>query len=246
MPKALSVFWSSLGTFYSELFTFAGMNLLWFVLSIPIAAVVFLVLAFASSLFPFLSFLANVTQMGPLLLWFVFFFLLVSPNPVSAGIYYFANQAARHQLLEFAYFWAGLRRYFAKSAILFAISTVGMLAVLFNLSFYVSVPNDYIRLLGILFLYLLYFWLSMQLYVLPLVIEYPQRSVLTILKNAALIALDNPGFTFLVFLMLLIWSALCLVLSPLVPLASVAVAGVVQNKALLSRLEKYGLYQEEQ
>jgi len=246
MPKALSVFWSSLGTYYSELFPFAGMNLLWFVFSLPVWGIVTLALAAGGSIFPGLTIFAQPTSLGIYLFWFILLFSLIAPNPASAGICYYANQVTHHRLVEFGLFWTGLRLFLRKSLLLFAISLLGLMLVLFNLTFYLSVPNDYVRLISVLFLYFLYFWLSMQFYLLPLLIEYPTRSLWVLLKNAALVALDNPGYTLILFILLTIWSLLCLVLTPLIPLASAAVVSAVQNRALLNRLEKYGLYKEEQ
>ena len=246
MAKALRVFWSSMGTYYGELFPMAGMNLLWFVFSLPLFFIIMGLFALIGTVVPALGYLSNAALLGPLLFYFVLLLLLLAPNPASAGLHYYANQAARQQLLDFGYFWTGLRQYAARSALLFGIGIFGVLLMLFNLTFYVTSPNEYVKLLAIVFLYVLYFWLSMQVYILPLLIERKNKSALFILKNAALVALDNPGFTFVTFALICLWAVICLVLTPLVPLASMAVVATMQNKALLSRLEKYGLYTPEE
>jgi uncharacterized membrane protein YesL len=233
MTKAFRIVWRSIVDVYGELFSMVGMNLIWVVLSLVVAFVFALPVALASAilapnadlgLFPFL----------PLIL-----LVVIGPNPVSAGLHNYASQVAQDERVEFSLFWSGLRKYWLRGLALFAISVLGTIVVVGNVGFYLSSENQILRIIGIILLYVTYFWLTIQIYLMPLLIEQENKSLKLVFRNAALLAADNPFFTLVVFLVIVIFSALSFVLPVLVMLLTGSLVAMIESRATQVLLEKY-------
>jgi len=177
--------------------------------------------------------------MGVNLAWLGLSLLVVTAPPATAGVYYLAHHLARGESVRFSLFVQGMRRYFGRSWLL-AIVVVAINALLVgNILFYANFANQWVRLLSVFWGYVLLFWLAMLIYLFPLLIEQESKSLLLLLRNAALLVLDNVAFTLTLGVLLLLFLLLNVALA--VPLFLIVMSGLalIQSKALLTVLEKY-------
>jgi len=177
---------------------------------------------------------------GVNLAWLGLSLLVVTAPPATAGVYYLANQLAKGETVSFSLFVQGMRRYFRRSWLLAIIAVVISVLLVGNILFYANFANQWVRLISVFWGYVLLFWLAMLIYLFPLLIEQSDKSLLLILRNAALLVLDNLAFTLTLGILLLLFLLLNVALA--VPLFLMAMSGLalIQSKALLTVLEKYG------
>jgi len=176
---------------------------------------------------------------GVNLAWLGLSLLVVTAPPATAGVYYLANQLAKGETVSFSLFVQGMRRYFRRSWLLAIIVVVISVLLVGNLLFYANFANQWVRLLSVFWGYVLIFWLAMLIYLFPLFIEQEAKSLLLILRNAALLVLDNLAFTLTLGVLLLLFLLLNVALA--VPLLLIVMSGLalIQSQALLTVLEKY-------
>lgn len=107
-----------------------------------------------------------------------------------------ANQAVRGKAVGWPTFWVGLRTYWAKSVIVFLSGVAISLPVLTNLYFCGQVvQRAWANLaLGIWLLLGLY-WLLVQVFWFPMILELESEKVLHGLRSALLMGLVTPGFS---------------------------------------------------
>ncbi|MBI2940208.1 MAG: hypothetical protein HYY04_07175 [Chloroflexi bacterium] len=229
--RAFSILWRSIVDFYGEMFPLVGMNILWVILSLPILAL------FSFTVLPLGSTIAQVSMelaFVPLMV-----FVVLAPNPASAGLHYYANQLVKEERVEFELFKEGLRRYWKRAFALTLISLGGFLLILGNIVFYVTRDVWLVQVIGFLFLYVLYLWTSMQLYVMPLLIEQEDKRIRLIYRNAALLAIDNVTASLILTILLLVIAALSVLIPLFVMLVTASLVALVQHRLTLTVLEKY-------
>jgi len=177
--------------------------------------------------------------MGVNLAWLGLSVLVVTAPPATAGVYYLANQIAKGESVSFGLFVQEMRRYFRRSWLLAIIVVVISVLLAVNLLFYANFANQWVRLLSVFWGYLIAFWLAMLIYLFPLLIEQSDKSLFLLLRNAALLVLDNVAFTLTLGVLLLLFLLLNVFLA--VPLLLIVMSGLalIQSKALLTVLEKY-------
>lgn len=229
MGKALSIAWRGVADSYNELFPIVGMNLIWFGLNILLA------LLFSPVLYLAVGFgvppeLASIALL---------ILIMIAPNPAAAGIHNYANQLVKEELVDFSLVWEGLRRYWAKALLLFTIGVLGLAMLVANAAFYLSNESQILKIVGVIWIYALYLWLSLQIYLLPLLVEQEVKSLKIVYRNAALLAIDNPLVTFTLFVLFLVLTGVSLALPILITLVAGSLIGVIQHRAVLTLLEKY-------
>ena len=200
MKQTLSVLFSSLKDFYDELFLFMTINLLCFLLSIP----------------------------------------LVTLAPALAGVYYVTNHVAHGRYrTEWKDFFVGFRWYLAKSWQVLLADLLLLLLIVSNISFYTSMSNQILRLVGILWLYLLAFWLCLQVYLFPLLMEQEDKRLLLIFRNAVLLTLKHPLFTIVFLLVIVLLLVISVALAVPVFLLIISLIAFLSNRALLTLIGEY-------
>lgn len=203
-----------------------AMNLLWFVLSIPSLVVLTVIV----------SAIGHSLTFG----FGIAFLLMIGPNPASAGIQVYARQLIREERVEFGLFWQGLRDYWKKSAILMLVSVAGATMLAINIGFYAALPGA-LKYVAILWLYGLYFWLSIQLFVQGLLVEQENKSLKLIYRNALILAIDSPVTTLIFFVILTAFSILSVGISLLVALIAGAVIAIAEMRLVHTYLEKFSV-----
>lgn len=226
MVNPFAIIWRAIVDVYGELFPMVGMNLLWLIISIPIVAVLTLVLV----LFRVQAELAFPIAM---------LFAMLAPSPASVGIHLYANQLAKEERVEFDLFWTGLKTLGVRSLVLLAICAVATVLLGINLAFYLGSSVRVLQYLAILWFYAMLLWFSMMLYMNPLLVEQNTKSYKLIVRNAFVLALDNIIPSLLLLIILVVLSALSIGITLLVALVTGSLVADAQTRAVMAYLEKY-------
>jgi uncharacterized membrane protein YesL len=235
--KALRAVWAGIVDGYNELFPIVGMNLLWLLFNIPLA---FVGLVAIQVITIAMGIEEDSRQSVALIFSLLYAVLLViGPNPAASGMHLWANRLVKEERVEFALFWEGLRAYLGRSLALFLISVVGLFLLIANALFYLRSDLMALRIFGIVWLYAIVLWMSMQLYILPLLVEQDDKRVRLVLRNAFFLTMANivPSLVLLVVLTVLI--VLSIGLTLLIALLTGSVVALIEARALQLLLERY-------
>ncbi len=220
--EAMSVFWQTLKDSWEELLSLAVVNLVWLLSwGLPLG-----LLASISALYVVIP----LSVIGVLLF------------PITtAGIYVVTNRVARGKTFHFSDFLDGIRRLWWRSLLWLLANVVIIYLIYTNIVFYPRVfEGSWTVLLGGFWLAVLFFWLSMQVYFWPVLLEQGEYKILTAWRNAALLILANPFYAFFIVSFNLVFAALCLVLTLPFVFAGMTMLGLLGNNAVLTLLYKLG------
>jgi uncharacterized membrane protein YesL len=235
--KALRAVWAGIVDGYNELFPIVGMNLLWLLFNIPLG---FLGLVAIQVITIAMGIEEESRQSVALVFSLLFAVLLViGPNPAASGIHLWANRLVKEERVEFALFWEGLRAYLGKSLALFSISVVGLFLLIANALFYLRSDLTPLRIFGIVWLYAIVLWMSMQLYMLPLLVEQDDKRVRLILRNAFFLTMANVVPSLILLVVLTVLVVLSIGLTLLIALLTGSVVALIEARALQLLLERY-------
>jgi hypothetical protein len=220
MHEALSITWQSLKDYWDEFVLLVLLNILW-ILTVGLP-------------------LGSLFTLGRRdLLWAIVLGLFLAfPLPiVSGGICFVTNQISRGKAVGWGTFATGLRRYWGKSLIVTLINLVVLILFVTNLQFYGAIlQGGWTNLALIIWLALGLYWLLVQVFWFPMILELESEKILPALRNAMLMVLVTPGFT----LVLAGLIALIIVLSILLTIPAVLLMTtllmLVANHATRSRL----------
>ena len=139
------------------------------------------------------------------ILWWLLSLPLITWPPATAGLYHVARRLTHLEESEqttWRHFFEGLRIYGLRSWQLMAADAAMGAVLVVTFLFYLGQSYLALRLLSIPILYFMTLWGGMQLYLFPLLIEQEDKRVALVFKNAFVLALGNPSFTFLLGLLL--------------------------------------------
>lgn len=223
MIRVLKMLWKSLGEYYYDIVSLTWINLLWLV----------------TSLVPLFGFLGLAQATGALYLAPLSIIGIVLAPPGLGALTYTMNQFNLGESVDRHTFFGGFRRYFGMSWALAATDAVlgGLLAA--NCLFYLTRSSSALKLIGIIWIYGTFFWLCMQWYLWPLMVEQEKKKLLLFYRNSALLVLDNLGFSISLTIVMVIFIALSFLLGLPALILVGSVTSLVANKALTALLEKY-------
>ena len=237
MGKAFSITWHGIVDTYNELFPMVGMNLIWLAASIVPVFILFPLayVAFEGGVTPEAS-----TSGGLLSGLLVALIVVFSPNPGYIGVHYYVSHILNEMPTEFAVVWEGFRKYWKKGLALFAISVVVYVVLIGNIAFYLSNESLILKMIGVIMIYVfVLIWLPMQMYIMPLMMEQENKSIRRILRNSALLAMDNVVVTLTLLIICLAMLVLSLTVTILITLLSASLLAAIQHRATMTLLEKY-------
>src|SRR5262249_50745793 len=139
---------------------------------------------------------------------------LILPTPAAAALGGVARVAAGPDVPRFNLFWDTLRARWRLALVCFGISFVVTAALLWNVFFYATVSTGWLRFATILWLYGTLFWLSMHVYLVPLMLHIAEPRLFDLYRRAALIALGHPLYTLLLLVIVLVLGFLSVVFLP--------------------------------
>ncbi|MFQ5811976.1 MAG: DUF624 domain-containing protein [Anaerolineae bacterium] len=174
------------------------------------------------------------------LLCVLFSIPLITLAPALAGVYYVANHLAHERYTtSLRDFFVGFRQYFAKSWQVLLTDLFLLLLIVSNINFYMRMPNQILKLVSILWLYLLAFWLGLQIYLFPLLMEQKDKRILLIFRNAIVLTLRHSFSTIAFLLIILPLLLISVALTVPVILLIISLIAFLSNRALLVLLGEY-------
>ena len=174
----------------------------------------------------------------PLLGMAALYLLLIAP--MTAGVYSLARTIVIRDdpsLLDLLW---GARKLFVPSMTLAFAQLIVTAMIVANAWFYLTHGGILLRMLGVVFLYILLVWALSATYHYPLLIEQ-RPGVLKILKRGLLLAMDNVAFTAGVFFVIILLTCFSGVTLLGLPLLYMGVLSILQTRALRALFVKYEL-----
>ena len=229
---AFRTLWMALVGLYEETVVLVGANLAAVALNVVTGLVIVLV---ALSLPVVQDDVGRQWLMG-IVLWM----LLLVPTPANVALGGLARVAAGPDIPRFSAFRDALRGYWRLALRCTAVSVIVTLALVWNVWFYFNVGTGWLQLVSILWLYATLFWLSLHIYVVPLLLHVSEPRLLDVYRRAAFVALGHAGYTAILLLVVLVIGALSVVFLPVYVLVADAYIGLVQAHALREIRRRHG------
>ncbi|MCS6883393.1 MAG: hypothetical protein RMK84_10160 [Oscillochloridaceae bacterium] len=218
---------AALRDLFDEVFLLLVGNLIWATLSLPLWALALSALAQGAPLAALLAGALGVLPVGL----------------ANAGLFYVACRVTDGRATKVADFFAGMRRYLQPALLITLIAAGGALLILFNLGFYLRMNSLLGGFLLGLWLYLSLFWLGLTLYAFPLLMLQEVPSLRLIGRNALLLALGRPIYTFVTLLLmgaLLLISLILVAPLALITPAFLALWATRATRALIADARRQG------
>jgi uncharacterized membrane protein YesL len=151
-----------------------------------------------------------------------------------------ANRIANYRRADSGFFWEGTRQNRRHGFLLFAFSLLIPAAIGFNVWFYFN-SEGMLKVIGVVWLWLFLFALMAGQYLFPLLWQQDQPSVRMALRNAALLALQNPLYSLFMLIFQLALIIICFALTLPMLLLGPALIALAGNFALVGLLQDMGL-----
>jgi uncharacterized membrane protein YesL len=192
MANPFRALWAALRDLFDEFFMLIVCNLIWVAISGPLFFLAYLLLSAGGSIPAAVVALLAVLPAGP----------------ATAGLSAVSYRVSDGRAIKVGDFFAGMRSYARQGWVLMGLFVAGVIIILFNLGFYIGISNLLGGLMLGLWIYLLVFWCSMLIYSFPLLFlqEHPDLRMLA--RNAALMVVGRPIFTFVTLVLMLIVAGL--------------------------------------
>lgn len=171
----------------------------------------------------------------------------ILPNPCTAGVQAVEHEIAAGEMVTVHDHWSGLRLYARPAAVAWLVSFAVTAVIVGNAAFYLHIAassSGLLRLLAppLLLAWLLVFvvWMSMHLYIFPLLIQQETKSLRLVYRNAALMTIARPSTTMVI---MLIWVLLLLLssITGLVTFIGLALSASIQQNATARLLPTFKL-----
>jgi uncharacterized membrane protein YesL len=237
--SAFRTVWAALVGLYEETLVLLVGNLAALALNLPIGLLVFVLITLASIFFG-LPIVGTAEDASPSwLLVTIAWLMTLMPTPGNVALAGLTRVAAGPDAPSFAIFRATLRARWRIALRATLVSIVVLLALIANVLFYASL-GGWLRFASILWLYGTLFWLSLHIYLAPLVVHVAEPRLPNLYKRAAFIALGHPGYSMLLLLVMLVVSFIAVVFLPAYVLIGAAFISLVQAHALREIRRRHG------
>lgn len=159
-------------------------------------------------------------------------------GPATAGAYYLANRLIKRESIEWRDYFFAFKKYFWRAEALMIIFILTIIVVVVDFMFYSQIQNIVVRLLSILWLYILVFLGVMQTYMFPLLIEQ-DTGIKKVIVRSFLLSIDNIGVSLVIFLIVVALIAVCIITGVGALLLLMGMKSFLDTKTFLSVMEKY-------
>lgn len=176
-------------------------------------------------------------------LWLLCCVTIVLAPPATFGMFYATNELANGRGVGYADFFAGLRRFFKIGWLWGILNVIAFFLVWLNIQFYGQVAESWSLTLLFLTLIVAATWLMVQLFAVPYLIEQERKHLGIAMKNALFTLLATPLYSFLLALFVGTFLYLIMTQAIAVLLGAPAFVALLSNRAVLNRLEAFGLRQ---
>lgn len=220
MRDLWAVAWLSAKSLWEDFVLFAMLNIGW----VALAALPLGLLLVLGSAQPWLALGLAVVLLLPLAVY-------------SGAFCYVANQAVRGKAVGWATFWTGVRSYWAKSMIVFLLGVVVLALMGTNLQFYGQVlQGAWTNVVLSIWLLLGLYWLLVQVFWFPMILELESEKVLHGLRSALLMVLVTPFFSLSLAFVIVLSVAVSAVLTVPAVVLLISFLMLLANHATRSRL----------
>jgi uncharacterized membrane protein YesL len=229
---ALRTLWAAIVGIYDETFVLVLGNLAALALNLPIGLALFFIA---------LPFAGDAEGGGSQSLLIVIAWLLpFLPTPGNVALAGLAYVAAGPNAPRFGAFRDSLRTHWRRSLRALPVSLVILIALVANAYFYVVYSTGWLRFVSILWLYATLFWLSVHIYLVPLLVHVEKPRLLDLYRRAAFVALGHPGYTIVLLVLLLAICLLSVIFVPVYLLLTSALIALAQAQALREIRRRHG------
>lgn len=233
--KAFVIMGRVLKAAYDDLFLCVFLSAIWWAFPIVLVLLLGALGEYAGGLLETLPTPAGLAGLGVALL-----LLLIVQPLVTLGLHHVANRIANYKRADSGFFWDGTRKNRRHGFILFAFSLVIPAAIGFNVWFYFN-SEGMLKVIGVVWVWLFLFILMAGQYIFPLLWQQDEPSVRMALRNAVLLALQNPVYSLLMLLFQLVLIVICFALTLPMLLLGPALIALAANHALVGLLQDMGL-----
>ena len=159
-------------------------------------------------------------------------------GPATAGAYALLNKIVNEGSTAISEYKGAFLKFFWRSLLLVLVCGLMFLFIILNIRVSLNSQVFLFQLIGGMWLYVLLFWCAMMQYVFPLLVQQ-NVGILTIIKRAALITLDNILLSLLILLASLVITFVSAFSMVLLVILWLSLIGLLQNFAFVQVLSKY-------
>ncbi len=174
------------------------------------------------------------------LLWWLGQLLVLTAAPATMGVQHIGHRVANYRRVGIDFFWEGAKSNIGKGWLLYLASLLAPFALVVNVYFWGN-AQGWVTLLSVFWLWVSVIWLMLGQYLFPLLWQQDEPSLKLAFRNAALLAVRYPLYSFLMVAFQLLLMGLSIVTA--IPLffllpGMIALSG---NLALVGALQEMGL-----
>ncbi len=167
--------------------------------------------------------------------------VIIPGPPAWAALYAMCNRVANDYAISWEGYFKAFREYFVKSWIYALVSGVIGVLIAFNFFWYPSQFGDaaWVPWVQGAWLAVGFFWVAINLYVYPFMMEQEDKRWRVAVRNAALVAGANPLFTLVLLVFTGILLGISLVLTPIMVLLGFSFVAMVGSEAVVNRVSAF-------
>lgn len=158
-------------------------------------------------------------------------------GPANAGLYTVAQQITEGRAVKTRVFFEGLRQHYKLGWQVYGAWMAGFVLILINLQFYTQINSVVGLALVILLLDVLLIWVSLLIYIGPLMLLQTDKRLRIIARNAFLMALGRPLFTLVTLVLMVLILGVSTFLSLLLFIITFAFLAVWSFRATLKLIK---------
>jgi uncharacterized membrane protein YesL len=159
------------------------------------------------------AYMATIPLITLNLVWLVCSLPLVTLIPSTAALFYATNRLAHGKSADMHTFFEGFRLYFRRSWLWGLLNVVVSVVLVSNFIYYGRLTDTWATIAGAIVVVASVIWVSLQVYVFPLILEQEKPDLRLALRNSLILLIRRPFFTFgvaLVMVALVVFSTVAI------------------------------------
>lgn len=177
--------------------------------------------------------------------WWIGTILILPSASVTAAMHHVCNRAANYQRVNHGFYWDAVKMRFGRGWLVYLLHLLAPLLIIFQIRFYLysDLPR-WMSVIGVAWAWLFVLIVMMIQYVFPLFWQQDEPNIKLILRNAFLLTLRHPLYTFIILVFQLLFLAISVVVVLPLILLTPAVMAMTVNFALTGLLQEMDLAPE--
>ena len=171
--------------------------------------------------------------------WLLSLITFVFAPPFTFGLFYVTKGLAYGDIMRLGKLWEGTKKYFWTSWWWLIMNVVVIAVLVGNILFYGRFAASWSFIVQLLLVFLLLFWLIVQFYTIPYLMEQTEKSLKTALRNAVVTFFSSPGFTIVVVLVFLLLLVLSVVFVFPIFLGVPCLLALIWSRAVRQRIKEF-------